>query len=457
MRRVQRRVAVSALVLALGVLAGAAALAKPVVLEAQALRQLAYVALHQGFAAQAIGYADALLTRDPADTTALILKARALRMLGRYPESEAVARKAWASAKDDPGRYGAAVTLAQALSLQNHRTQAQLWLRRAVQYAPSDRARQKAEQDFNYVRAQNPLTLRFDASLRPSNNVNGGARDPLFEYLGIPFILSGDALALAGVANAIGVAGSYRLSQTASASNDLTFSASRQGVFLSAGARAQAPDAKNRDYTLGTVELGWSRRGGLGQQGAMLTTSAGLGHNWYGGASLSDYAKLGLSLEKGLAPGLSGELSAALERQWRADSAAASSVELSLSGSVTRQQRNGDQLRLTFGIDKVFSDAITVDHTEVSANLDWQRAQPVLGMAIGAAFGVTASDYAEFSFSTTGRHDVRVAASLTAELRQIGYMGFSPVLALDLSRNNSNIALYATQTVGISLSVKSNF
>ena len=98
MRPAKHRLAVKALVLALGVLAGAAALARPVVLEAQALRQLAYVALHQGFAAQAMAYADALLARDPADTTALILKARALRVLGQYPESEAVARQAWACA-----------------------------------------------------------------------------------------------------------------------------------------------------------------------------------------------------------------------------------------------------------------------------------------------------------------------------------------------------------------------
>ena len=36
-------------------------------------------------------------------------------------------------------------------------------------------------------------------------------------------------------------------------------------------------------------------------------------------------------------------------------------------------------------------------------------------------------------------------------------MGFSPVMSVSVARNWSNIAIYDTQTVGLSLSVKSNF
>jgi hypothetical protein len=150
-------------------------------------------------------------------------------------------------------------------------------------------------------------------------------------------------------------------------------------------------------------------------------------------------------------------LTGAVERQWRLDSAKASSLEVKLSGALIRQQQNGDQIRLSLGFERAYSDAITVDHREVSADLDWQRAKPVLGMRIGASFGVTVADYDAFSFSDTGRHDVRLSASLTAELRKLEYLGFAPVLSLDLARNDSNIALYATQTTGISLSVKSAF
>jgi hypothetical protein len=56
-----------------------------------------------------------------------------------------------------------------------------------------------------------------------------------------------------------------------------------------------------------------------------------------------------------------------------------------------------------------------------------------------------------------GRHDQRLSSSVTATLQKLTYLGFSPVLSLDLARNVSNVALYDTETLGLSVSVKSRF
>ena len=166
-----------AAVLALAVAAAMAPMAgaEPLVLDATAMRQLADKAIDAGFGADALRIVDALLLRDPADATALILRSQALRLLGRYDEAETSARAAYAAADSDPGRFGAAMVLAQALSLQDRRIEAQLWLRRAAQEAPNDRLRALAERDFDLVRAATPLTLSFALSLTPSSNVNNGA------------------------------------------------------------------------------------------------------------------------------------------------------------------------------------------------------------------------------------------------------------------------------------------
>ena len=365
----------------------------PVTVNAEGLQRLADAALRAGYARQALDYAEVLLARDPTDTTALIIKARALRALGRYAEAEAAARAAWAQAETDPARFGAAMTLAQALSLQNQRTAAQLWLRTAAEYAPNARARAIAERDFAYVRSQNPLRLRFDGTMQPSSNLNNGAKSPLFEFMGIPFILSGDAMALSGVDWGMGVSGSYRLAQSQTSLTDLRFSASQQGVWLSPEARAQAPSARNGDYAYGVVELGLSRRIFLPQNGVTLTGTATAGHNWYGGAGLTDYLRLDLGSEQPVGPGRIGFLAGSAEWQFPLDDAADPALVLDLVAGLVAAQRNGDSLRLSFGLGETVSDSIEAAHTRLRGALDWQHAKPVLGMGLGVAVAVEARDY----------------------------------------------------------------
>ena len=439
-------------------LLGAMVQAKPAKLTADQMLAFGEEAMLQGFGDQALAIADALLRRNPDDSLAYALKAQALRVLQRLPESEAAAHAAWDHAKDAPQHYQAATVLAQALSLQGHRTTAQFWLRQAVQNAPSGAAQQQALQDFAYVRSQNPLSLQIDASIRPSDNVNGGARDPLFEFMGIPFILSGDALALSGLSWGAGVQGRYTLAESDKASTTLTFAGSKQGVVLSNAAQAQAPFARNADYALGHVEVRIEHEGALqlGPVASSLTTSFTAGHSWYGGRNLSNSLSLGADLN--LPVGASrGTLSASLTRQNRLDHALSSSNEAEVAGQLVQAGPMGDRWQEGVSVRRVVSDDIGIDHAEATVSLDWQARHPVAGFSLGAGLSLRGADYGLSLYSRHGRQDVRWAASLSATVDQITYLGFSPVLSLEFARNNSNIALYDTQTVGIGLSVRSRF
>ncbi len=447
-----RRVFATLLCLALS---GVVAAAGPVTLTAGQMRGFGSAALARGFADQALAIAEALLSRDAKDSLALVLKAQALRLRGDLPGSEVAAREAWAVARDKSARYSAATALAQALSLQNHRSTAQYWLRQAMQNAPNAAARAQAVQDFNYVREQNPLSLQFDGSLRPSNNLNGGARDPLFEFQGIPFILSGDALALSGLALGIGVSGSYRLSDSGAVQNMLTFAASQQLVILSDEARAQAPDARNTDYALGNVEAGWRRQasGLLGR----LTSELKAGHTWYGGQDLSNSLTARIAVERQLSPEVIGTWAASVTEQTRADRPVSDSTELGLAASLATTGPKGEQWQIGLSLSHIASDDISIQHREVALRLGWQAAEPIAGIGLGASVAVQMADYDLSPFTATGRQDHRLSGSLTATLHRLSYLGFSPVLALDVARNVSNVALYDSETAGISLSVKSRF
>ncbi|MDP1577761.1 MAG: hypothetical protein Q8L76_13540, partial [Cypionkella sp.] len=105
-----------ALLIAASLISPMAAQAKPVTLGVEAMRQLAFEAVTAGFAEQAFVYTDLLLQRDTKDSTALAIRAQALRALGRTEEAQVAARFAWKYAHSDNGRYGAAMAMAQVLS-----------------------------------------------------------------------------------------------------------------------------------------------------------------------------------------------------------------------------------------------------------------------------------------------------------------------------------------------------
>jgi hypothetical protein len=369
----------------------AAAEAGPVTLTADQLRGFGSEALARGYADQALEVAEALLRRDPQDSLALTLKSQALRIRGDLTGSESAARKAWATAENGTARYGAATALAQALSLQNHRTTAQYWLRQAVQNAPNGAARAQAMQDFNYVRDQNPLNLQFDASIRPSNNINGGARDPLFEFQGIPFILSGDSLALSGLAIGYGVSGSYKLTDTGDVQNALTFAASHQGVVLSSEAQAQAPDASNADYALGNIEAGWQRRA-AGQFGR-LTTELTAGHSWYGGRDLANSFSAQASVDRQISPGVLGILTVSVTRQDRLDRPVSSSVDVDFAATLSTKGPKGDSWQLALNLSQVSSVDIGIEHGEAGLQLNWQAAKSFAGLGLGASLSARIADY----------------------------------------------------------------
>lgn len=436
------------------VLVAAGLAAKPATLTVAQMRAYGIEALARGFADQALEVASALLARDPADSGALVLQAQALRLQGHLPESEAAARSAWAAARDPGSRFTAATALAQALSLQDHRSLAQYWLRQAVQNAPSPQARAQAMQDFDYVRSQNPLSLQVDLSIRPSDNVNGGARDPLFEYQGIPFILSGDALALSGLSLGLGLRGGYRLAASPEGQTALTFAASQQAVVLSDAAVAQAPGARASDYTVSHLELGLERRQSLSF--GMMTGAVTAGHTWYGGRDLSNSLEGKLTLARPMGGG-KGQLDLTVTRQTRLDRPVSSSSEAEIAASLTRHAANGDSWQGNLSLSQVQSRDIGIDHAEATLGLSWQAARPMAGLSLGASVSARGADYAASPYTATGRQDLRLALSLTARVDRIDYLGFSPVVSLDLARNRSNVALYDTQTVGMSLSFTSRF
>ncbi len=435
----------------------ATARAEPLVLTPEGMVQMAVTLLDRGQPALAQRFADALLQQNPQDATALILKARAQRDLAAYPQAVATARLAWTHAEHPRERYGAALAVAQGLASDGQRLRAQLWLRRAIEAAPNDAARAIAVRDLRYVRNRSRLALRFDLSVRPASNVNGGTSERVIDFLGIPLTISPDSRALSGGVVQGAVTAQYRLAESAAAKTDLRFGMVQRQVWLSASAKAAAPMARASDYRLSGFELGLDQAWKLPALNGEATASLTFGHNRFGGRPMSDYVRADLGLARALSATLSGALGLSAERQKRLDAPNRSATILGASATLSQRLDSGD--RLGFGLDlrHTQSAADSIDHRALSADLSWTKGTPLHGLGLSAGLGLEARDYDRAALSPDGRQDVTLSAQASLSLQNLDYMGFMPILSVKAERTRSNIALNRSQSLGLGLSIQSKF
>ncbi|NEX47769.1 surface lipoprotein assembly modifier [Pseudotabrizicola algicola] len=450
--------ALRAAALCLGLMAaGAVAQAAPLVLTPEGMVQMAVTLLDRGEPAQAERFADALLQQNPKDATALILKARAQRDMAAYPQSRATARLAWTGATLPRERYGAAMAMAQALASDGQRLRAQLWLRRAIDAAPTETARAVAVRDLRYVRNRSRLSLRLDFSVRPSSNVNGGTSERVIDFLGLPLTIAPDSRALSGGVVQAAATAQYRLAESAAAKTDLRFGLIQREVWLSSAAKAAAPMARAGNYRLSGYEIGLDRAVKLPALQGEATAALTFGHNRFGGSPMSDYARVDLGLSRQLAPRLTVEFGLTAERQRRLDAPNRSANILGASAGLTRQLDGGDRVGVTLDLRDTRSRADSIDHRAISADLTWTKAEPVRGIGLSAGMGLAARDYDRAALSPDGRQDVTLRAEANLALQELDRMGFMPVLSVRAERTRSNIALHRAQSLGLGLSIRSKF
>ncbi|MEW9918877.1 hypothetical protein AB2B41_04650 [Marimonas sp. MJW-29] len=427
------------------------------------LRAAATVALRGSDAPTARAYAEALVARDPDDLNAHLILARAARDMGDIPPAREAARAAWHLADTDAERYSAALITAQVLSSDGKRTRAQLWLRRAAQYAPNDLLRERAKRDFRYVRMRNPWQTDLTFTFAPNSNINNGsARDRsrlnyvISELLfgePIEFDLDDAAQAISGIEIGGSMRTRYRFHQTPDTAHDAKLSLSYRTFQITDDL---ADDSiTGSDFAFGALAAGYGyRRLNLERKGEFAFDVEG-GQTWYSGSRYASYLRGQAQQSWQVSPSQKFRFGGELERQWGQATPDLDTVEL--SASVTQGFASGNSGYLGIFAKATTSPDPTSEYTEVTLRTGLALSKPIFGASVQFGLGASWRDYDISRDSPDGRQDNRIFADVTATFTQIDYYGFNPSVTLSASSTDSNIGLYDVNRVGLNIGIRSSF
>lgn len=417
-------------------------------------------ALAQGQIEMARLFALAILKDRPNDPQALSVLA-AVGLATQEPEAaKVVASRAFRLTGDDTTRFRAARLAAKASVDLGQDASAKYWLRRAVQVAPDPKSHNATVRDFLTIRQNAPLRLDLDLSIRPSDNVNQGARDALLTIDGQPtwFYFDGTSMALSGVEAALSVGATYRLNETSNHRTEAGLRVYHRAIALSASAKAQAPTARGSDFANSAWDVSLSHSQKLSDR-AIVSAGVMAGQTFLSGTHYADRLRFEGSLSVTHSEAQRTRLGASVERQWQAG-ARPPATAYSVDAGVQRRLSFGDQIAVKFELGTTRSDDLNQENRRIGAQVRYLREKPVAGAQISGTLGLLSRDYPVFFngiFNDTGREDVTLTGSVDVALPDLGAYGFEPVVSLEASRTRSNVSRYDGQTLGIGLRIQSSF
>lgn len=397
---------------------------------------------------------DVLVARDAEDAASHILIAHAQRMRGNHRAAYDASRTGWRTASSDLEHYGAALAAAQALSQMNRKSQAQLWLRRAAEVAPTEDLKARAMRDYRYVRMINPFSIHLSFSINPNDNVNNAPINNTMVVGGLVFE-DKTLIPLSGIEFESGIKLRYNYNITQTRRDFVTLGYTGTDVVITDDDK---PDGvKNSDFRYRRIEAAIGRDFQSSATAPRRTVVATFGRIWYGGVHLSDQAEVAFSESYRLDRDRGLTWYASLGYTDRKDNSKRSGTTARIGSTWSKGLADGSLVKVTGRLHRTDTDSKALTHTggEVTATyrLGW--------LALGAEteFSVT-GDYAFYDDAVYGaeaREDKGITVSTSFLLKDFDTHGFAPKVTLRASRTNSNIERFKTESIGLNIGFESVF
>lgn len=435
--------------------------AQETVLTLPQARSLAVNALRDGNARLATDMANALMLSDPRAAYPHAIHARASQMTGDHDAARKSAARAFGLADPGPDRFVMGQLAARTAIAADRPGRAQFWLRRTAIHAP-EAAKSAIAADYRALRRMNPLSLRLNASLRPSSNVNNGSETAFQTIDGVPVTgaLSGAAQALSGIVGSLDLNARYRLSFSKTSLTAVGARVYSRRVSLSDRAKAQAPAATNRDFSADFGELSIQHGFATGSDG-IANLSIAIGQAAYGGASSFRFVRTGGEHGWQVGGDARFTLGMTLENRNGVRSARFDARALSIEAEYARPMPNGDRLTLSVGLrdtDATFSNDTS---QAVSLRAGYGLGAPVGPVSLSGAVSLGFADFPDYTSGFIavpgGRQETAFQAEITARFDDADYAGFVPELTLRARRTGSNDSRFDTRELSVAFGIGSKF
>ncbi len=395
-----------------------------------------------------------LLERDANDTTGLLIHAQAMRTLRKFPQAKIAARRAWQSAQTDQDRYGAALTMAQALSSDGQKTRAQFWLRRATHVAPTPALRARAIRDYGFVRKTNPWSFQLSFGISPGNNVNNAPRDNTIVLGGLAFT-NPTAVPLSGVEVSSDVSLRYTLNQSQKKRDFVALRWSESHVIFTDD--AVPAGVRESDFSYRRLEGTVGRDFVFGPDAPRQTVSVSFGRLWASETALADEVRV---MWKQTYPRPEKRVfswAGTLGYSDRKDNALRSGITADLSAQWFRPLANGSALAWDTRLGRTDTDSKALTHTKAGLNASYTHGTPILGGQGQIALGSNISQYDDPLYGPDARRDIKTTISASLLMVDFDTYGFAPRLTLEASQTNSNVTRFETRNLGLRIGVQSLF
>lgn len=445
------------------------AMAAQIEVTPQAMQIAVADAYQAGQLAQAANLADALLQRDPKDLTALIVRTQAAFDMGDFAGAAQFAARSYRAAQRQSTRYQAARYAARAHAEMQQFTRAQFWLRLARENAGSEQSARQVAEDYGVVRRLNPLSFQLSFGISPTSNINGGSSSETTSFFlnGVELVgvISPDGRPLSGTEISGGITARYRLSMTNTSATFADMSASFKTYRPSQSAKEEVPDIDGSDFSEANLSFGLTHRRILLEGLAPASLSARVSRSWY---ATDPYTQgLNISASQAFVVSEGGALVATATYQltdYLTDSTFADGSERGpdATKAVTLSWRQDvgayDKLQLTASARRNTSDTENREYDAKSLRVSYDLGRPVASVAFDFSLGYEWRDY-EFSIYNGGnpRHDEIATVRISAELTNVEYYGFRPVINLDASRAMSDVDLFDRESLAFGFDLVSSF
>lgn len=432
-------------------------------ISAEQARDLGLEAIRADKPELALAIAQGLLARDKADPFAHFLLATAYMHLDRLPEAQAAGKIAYRYGKTPEQRFQAARLTALVAYNQGRYATAQWWLRRAAHNAPTEERKARSVAEFNSVRAKNPLRLKLQFSVVPSDNVNNGSSGQYNIIDGVPYVgvLSADAQALSGVVSEGSGEASYRFRQTAHSETHVGARLKLRQVDLSAEARAEFADTTVPDFNTQRLEFTLRHVIKARSGGQRFTLDGALGRQWSGNVEPYSYARLSFGHLKAL--GAKSVLDSALtaERRSIAPGQTRPDHTYSLRSGLTYGLANADTVSAMAYISAYETEIEGRGSTTLGGQVSYTLGRALGPVNVSASLGYQASTFPGYTIATIvvpgGRKDKSVFAEVQMTFSNTSYAGFAPLISLRKQRTQSNVSRFDASETAVTLGLRSTF